>query len=246
MIMRTLFVLIVIVVLLGYAGVVKAEEQATSVSVGIKTWISTWTTSIDDTSIKSDSSVMAGPTLGIQSGKFFWGVTFLSGEFIFPSKTICPLLSCASNVAVDLKPKRKDVDIAVGYRFTPNVGAFIGHKKIDYKLTGTCSGSGCSVGTVDLGETTASGPVFGANLTLPMGQSRWFFVGNLSFLSLTTKSSGEADEKSDGSSAEINFIYVAEAMPISVSIGSKAQQFKDKDKDVDKFSGLTFGANYAF
>lgn len=250
--------LIALLILVGYSEVVTAQDNDIHVSVGAKTWSAIWTSSFDGqtgskVNIDSDLSVMAGPTVNFQSGKFFVGITFLTGDFIFPNQELCQAITCLSDLSIEAKFNRTDLDIALGYRFTPNVGAFIGNKKIDFKSKLTCTDNNpndsnvCNIGTIEGQPTTASGPVFGVNLTLPIDQTRWFFVGNLSFLLLTNKVSGQPDTDSTGPSAEVNLVYLAETMPVSLSIGAKFQNIEaEKTKDVDEFTGLMLGANYTF
>lgn len=235
--MRKLCGLLAVVAFLVSANGVRAEE--THVSVGLKTWFATWTESFGGEEIESDVSLLIGPTIGVRSGNFFGGLTYMFGTFTFPDQDVCdPFFGC---ISIGLEADRADLDLVAGYNLHPNFGAFLGYKKADFTLTVTCPGC-----PSDEFDATFSGPVLGLNFNAPLGESRWILFGNMSYLLLEYEDD-DFKEDAPGFSIELAGAYSLENAPVNLTVGYKFQSVTGEDSDVtDEFSGVTLGANYTF
>ena len=258
--MKKFIFFMVIIGIIGTTNLASAQETP-QVTVGLKIWYATWTETIPNFSggtaseESTDPSLLAGPTIGVRYGKFFGGLTYLFGTFDWADEPICVTSGCTSSdpdFTWQWESDRTDLDLVVGYNFHPRWGVLLGYKQSKYTTTITCVDEFFLClpfyGTTQVEfDTTASGPVIGVNYNFPIGESRWIIFGNLSFLLLTLDQEGFEEEDAPGYSFELAAAYAFESAPVSLTAGYKIQSFEGEDSEiVDKFSGLTLGANYTF
>lgn len=234
--MKRLLIALTIILALSFTSVAGAQENV-QVTVGLKTWLATWTASFPvdggTEEVESDPALLIGPTVGIRYANIFGGITYMFGTFEFPDEDF-------GGITLETEADRTDLDLVVGYNVHPRVGALIGYKRADITLKVAVDGFEDDI------DGTFSGPVVGANFNFPIGESRWIIFGNLSYLFLTLDIEGE-EEDAPGFSIELAGAYAFEAAPVSLTAGYKFQRFEGEDSDsIDEFSGLTLGANYTF
>jgi opacity protein-like surface antigen len=242
--MKKLLVVLVGIFLFAVATTAFAE---TKVTVSLKAWSNDWeeeASYADGTSETFDigSAIMVGPALNVRfDNNMFAGVTYLAttSDYEFQNSNIPP-----DTIGID----RKDLDLTVGYMFTPRFGMFIGYKNIDASARFTAPPP-----EVDAFDLTLKGPGIGILGNIPLTNSVALY-GNLAFMSIKEKfefpGGGSSSSDMTGASAEIG-VAVAFSEAFSGNLGFKYQSFAgDKDEFgeevTETFSGVTLGLNYTF
>jgi hypothetical protein len=229
---------------LSFTGIATAEEA--HYSVGLKTWYTQWTETITISSesfrdeLKSNDTFMYGPSLGTTYGKFFAGVTYMTGSFEFSEK-VASDCGCTISEDVRVESDRDDIDLVIGYKLHPYISPLLGYKQAD--ITSNLTADDVNVGT---SEVKFSGPVIGVSANYPLGQSAWTLLGNLNYLWMEYEA-GDVTSDAPGFSYELSGLYRVAAVPVHLTVGYKYQEFEtDNGSVTDEFSGFTFGANYTF
>ncbi len=240
-----LFALMTVVVVAAPAAF--AEGAKTTLSV--KTWMNSW--EISDSagnSVDSDNTVlMIGPAVSVrlENNVFFGGsLLFTTGDYEFPY---------GDGTSATETISRTDLDLTIGYMFTPRFGAFVGYKSITGDYTDEWPASGIQYATGDL---TMNGPGFGILANIPLsdtvalyGSLAWMFMdfeftysGPDSFENALYSSTDDVT----GASVEIGLAFLLNPQT-SINVGLKSQSFSGSDTDIEhSFAGLTAGLNYTF
>jgi hypothetical protein len=245
--MKKLLVVLVGIFIFAVATTAFAE---TKVTVSLKAWSNDWeeeASYADGTSETFDigSAIMVGPALNVRfDNNMFAGVTYLAttSDYEFQNSNIPP-----DTIGID----RKDLDLTVGYMFTPRFGMFIGYKSIDASATFTAPPP-----VADAFDLTLKGPGIGILGNIPLTNSVALY-GNLALMSIKEKfefsaAAGGGSSSSDmvGASTEVG-VAVAFSEAFSGNLGIKFQSFAGEedefgDQYTETFSGLTLGLNYTF
>ncbi len=224
-------------ILCVFTQVTTAEELRFNVSA--KTWYTQWTETVGGISgeFESDFVLMYGPVVGVTYGQWFAGVAYTQGDFSF-SEAVEEICACDA----DFHAERRDADIVFGYKLHPYFNPLLGYKQADIE------------GTIKFGSSSEQvnvsfrGPFIGVSANYPIGQSPWVVLGSLNYL-LMDYEDGVVTEEAPGFSYELSGLYRFHNMPVSVTAGYKYQKFETNetgDNVLDEFSGLLFGATYAF
>lgn len=231
--MKKLIPAIVLAIILSF-GV--AYGQDTSYSLGLKAWVNSWEFEIDLAGISetSDPAFMIGPSFSVKKDKFFGGasVLFTAGEYEW-------------DMGGDEyeRATRADFDILAGYMFHPRIGGFIGYKY----LAADMEYEDAFGATYDDGTVYLSGPGFGVTGNLPVSKVIVLY-GSLSWMILDFEwefsGGGSYTSDADGFSFEFGAVYIISSN-WNANIGIKYQSFEE-DIIMNRFAGLTFGANYRF
>mgnify|MGYP001610949518 CR=1 FL=1 len=110
----------------GYAE--EKKDEKTHITIGVKTWINSydqWEKSGSTVyTAKSNTVVMAGPTLNISWDKYFAGVSYLKtlNDYEADMRT--------TTLYAKLKDERQEVDLSLGYYVHQRVGVFLGYKNV--------------------------------------------------------------------------------------------------------------------
>jgi len=254
---RTIVSVVLLLLLCGMADHAAAEVQTT---VSVKTWVNSWKQKFTDTlnnqseTVKSESAVpMVGPALTLKFDKtIFIGVTYLTSlsDYEFKSTYTDPFAGVVNETDTN---DRQDLDLVAGYMFNPNIGLFVGYKKItsegkfkaDTQFFGQITGS--------FGSETLTGPGIGILGNVPLGESVILY-GNIGYLKLKDEfkdAQAGTTETSNltGYVAELGFAFIINTN-FSANVGYKHQAINSEEKNNQKventFSGLTAGINYTF
>jgi opacity protein-like surface antigen len=242
--MKKLLVVLVGIFLFAVATTAFAE---TKVTVSLKAWSNDWEEKVETLGGTTDttdigSTLMVGPALNVRfDNNMFAGVTYLAttSDYEFQNSNIPP-----DTLSID----RKDLDLTVGYMFTPRFGMFIGYKNIDASARFTAPPP-----EADAFDLTLKGPGVGILGNIPLSNSVALY-GNLAFMSIKEKfefsaaaGGGSSSYDMTGASAEIG-VAVAFSDAFSGNLGFKYQSFTGEEADTvtETFSGLTLGLNYTF
>jgi predicted porin len=209
-------------------------KEVVEVEAGIKMWYPGWKNE-DPTggSLKFDPTLLVGPAIEVKlPSHLFFEASYLLSTSDFEK----------TEGTAKLTADRKDLDIAVGYDFIPEVGIFIGYKNssMDWKLTDT--------GGNDSGSMDLSGPVIGLRGKYSFSD---MFGVYASAAYLMTKvenkdSTGTVKEDSPGTVFELG-VKAKFNKELSATLGYKVESTKeDKSNIKDTFSGVTLGVMYAF
>jgi len=239
--MKKLIMVLVGVFMLANATTSFAE---TKVTVSLKAWSNDWEEKASYAGGTSEtfdigSAVMVGPALNVRfDNNMFAGVTYLATQSDY-EYTVAP-----DTLSID----RKDLDLTVGYMFTPRFGMFVGYKNIDASAKYTSPPP-----VADAFDLTLKGPGIGILGNIPLTNSVALY-GNLALMSIKEKFewAGGGTSSSDmvGASTEVG-VAVAFSEAFSGNLGIKFQSFAGEedeygDQYTETFSGLTLGLNYTF
>lgn len=245
--LRKLLILIVTALMLVDSS---AFAEDSSFSVGVSTWFNSreFTNSAGKVYESDDPIFMYGPTLKGRSGNVFYGLTYLvSGadyEYTYTDDAIEKEVDSMS---------RRDLDLVIGYMFSPYVGVYAGYKRIkgDWTYDYTDKTTPSSSYTLDnYLEETISGPGFGVNGSIPVSDQAALY-GSFAWMALDQ----EYLDTSTGATTEYNLGGIAFEFGgafllsprLNANVGYKYQSFEDPDYDWTlKFSGLTAGLNLIF
>ncbi len=211
----------VVVMLLVMGGVVRAEEgaESTEISAGVKTWINSWKNKAPDAS-RTANSILIGPAIEAEfSNHIFVEASYMTSVSDY-------------KLSETEKLNRNDFDLAAGYMFNHNVGAFAGYRNSAFKEKETGA------------KETLSGPLVGVRGSVPLNEAFSLF-GKATYLNTTMKTDTDS-EASPGWIAEAGVKY-AFCKCFSASLGYKYETTKGKDSHIDDtFSGATLDVMYTF
>jgi len=250
--MRKTLVAMTAAIFMLTAGIASADD--TKVTLGVKMWSNKWEEKSEilgggSSTTDMGSSLMVGPALNIRfPSNWFIGATYLKSTKDYEQKDA----ATGDTFAFE----RKDLDLTLGYMFSPQFGLFFGYKTIDAPATFKMAGiSDFSVGTWKL-----KGPGIGILGNIPLGESAALY-GNLALLKMKQEfvfsdqmaafagSSGIPSYDTVGASLEIG-LAMAFTQNLSANIGIKSQSFSGTDEFdttyTDTFAGLTGGLNFTF
>ncbi len=236
---RSIIVLIAALLFAASCGTVFAEEkkehEGIEVEAGVKAWYNKWTNKDPDPALgttKFDATTLLGPAIEVKFPHHFYAeAAYLISLSDYKATTA---------LGEEFSSDRKDLDLAVGYRFIPEVGVFVGYKNVsmDWTVTGVTSGS------FDL-----SGPMFGLRGDVPVSETFSIFASATYLMTkVETKEEGFATTKNDapGSIFELG-VKASFSKELSGTLGYKVESTKEKNTDIkDSFAGLTLGVMYAF
>jgi len=207
-----------------------AAEEGTEVEVGVKVWWNKWKRSGGIENFTSDSTYLLGPVAEV---KFHNNMFIEAGYLVSMADYKATVLEGAE--LRELKVDRHDLDVAAGYMFTHEIGAFVGYRSSAMKDV-----SGI--------EETAYGPLVGIRGAVPVNEALSFY-GRFTYLFNRLKNDMlvlVTHESMNGWIAEAGAKYDF-TKHISATLGYQYETTKAKDQGfTDKFSGVTLGAMYAF
>jgi predicted porin len=232
--MKKIVVLLVVACVALWGGLAFAGEGM-EVEAGIKTWYNKWTN--DDplvTKTNYDASLLVGPAVEVK---------FPSHLFIEASYLMSVTDYESTFFLHKLTADRKDLDLAVGYEFSPSFGAFLGYKSVAMDWNMDLSGV-----IIDSRSFDTTGPMVGIRGNFKLNEM-FSIYGNATYLltKLETKTStGTTKEDAPGTIFELG-AKAAFSKHLSATLGYKAESTKeDKTNIKDTFAGFTLGMMYAF
>ena len=242
-------------------------DDDVKVTLGLKGWYNWWTHSAtysdgSSNSWNNGSAFMIGPSLNLKFGKVFLGASYLQSTSNYKAP------DWFDNGGGDtMEFERKDLDLTVGFMFTPYFGAFVGYKTIDAPMKYTNPNSTPTFSGVDMGSWKLKGPGIGILGNAPLGRSAAFY-GNLAFLSVKQEyeypatsfvdSTGRTISLAGGTTSSYDMtggaleFGVAFAMTerASANVGFKYQTFSGDSSagttHTQTFYGPVFGLNLSF
>ena len=237
--MKRFLSVVVAAAVLGCMGsVARAEEEGAAegsrpeIVVGLKTWMNKMKREAAGESITSNNILLVGPAVEVECSKthMFAEASYMvsASDYKVSVTEFDPALG--SDVVVDKKISRRDIDLAVGYQFNHNVGAFVGYRDSELKEEGM--------------KETSSGALIGVRGSVPVNEELSVF-GKASYLFTRTKSD-LGTEDAPGWIAQLGVKY-AFTKQIAAALGYQLETTKTKDTDVkDTFSGATLDVAYTF
>lgn len=213
--------------LLTMSGAVRAEEGG-GVTVGVKTWYNNWKR--EAASIGSETSsyvLLIGPAIE----KEFPNHLFVEGSYLMAASDY----KFTEGDYIERKFDRSDLELAIGYQFTENIGLFAGYRDSRFKEK-----------TTEVKESM-TGPLAGIRASAPLDEALSLY-GKLTYLATTFKSSEEGlgSEKAPGWVAEAGARY-AFTREFAGSIGYKYEKTETKESEIkDTFTGVTLDVMYTF
>ncbi len=230
--MKRIFIGVVAVLLLIVSsGAARAEEakenkegrESIEIEAGLKTWYNKWKRSGPAESFTTDSTFLAGPAVEAKYEHVFAEASYLV------STSNYKFTDAGTTTEFD----RKDIDIAIGYMFTPEFGVIVGHRNSAIKNKETSS------------EETNYGHFAGVLGSYPLHDA-FSVYGKLTYLLTRLKSDVVSTEAAPGMVAELGVKY-AFNKEIAANLGYQFESTKGKGSSTkDTFTGFTLGAMYAF
>jgi len=203
---------------IGASGAVLASEGM-EIEAGGKLWLNSAKTSGDGFSDSSNMAIMIGPAASVK----FSNNVFVDGS-IMTTATKYKFSDSSAEIS------RMDIDLAVGYSFMPNVGAYAGYRNIS--ISGDI-------------KSTSSGPLVGVRGSAPVMEALKVY-GDLAYLMFTDKPDGGSSESAPGFGLEAGVKYEF-AKNLEGGVGYKMEQTKGADSKVTStFSGLVLDVMYKF
>ncbi len=208
------------------SGVARAEAGK-GVEAGVQMWVNEWTHTVPGAgSITSDATVLFGPAIEVK----FRNNVFVNASYLFSVSDY----TFSSDIVYN--DERQDANAAIGYMIVPEFGVLAGYKNSSFKEKET--------GIKD----TVYGPLVGMIVIAPMYVNASFY-GKLDYLFTRFKQNdalGGFQEDSPGCTLELGFkfdftreFYGTLGYRYETNTGSKSNI-------EDSFSGLIFGAMFAF
>jgi hypothetical protein len=204
-----------------------ANAEVGKVEAGVQMWINQWTQ--DDPrsgSITSDSTVLFGPAIEVK----FPNHVFVDASYLFSLSDY----TFSGDVISDVE--RQDAYVAIGYMIAPAFGVLAGYKNSVFRQN--------EPGV----KQTVYGPLVGMIVVAPMSINTAFY-SKLNYLLTRFKEEGEFggfQEDSPGWTFEIGF-KVGFTREFSGTFGYKYETNTGSNSNIqDSFSGLIFGAMFAF
>jgi opacity protein-like surface antigen len=243
---RVLVGAMVVLLLVGVSGAVRAEEhgaahseEGVEVEVGLKAWFNKWKqgASVGDGD-KSKCARLFGPAMEVK----FPDHIFVEASYL---RSLNDYRFNGSGGQVKLD--RQDMDLAVGYAITPMVSVLAGYKESVFNGKGILNAGGFAIDMSGLKETV-SGPLVGVRGSYALNE-KTSILGGLNYLLTRLKEQGAfggISENSPGWITEMGAQYEF-AKQMSAELGYKYETNKWKDsKTRDTFSGFTLAVKYAF
>ncbi len=204
-----------------------------SVGIGVRGWYSGWNFSREE----SDNPVLLiGPSLKLQYGKFFTGISYLKSVSNYDFKE-----STGERFIIE---DRNDIAIIIGYMLHPRFGLMIGYKLIQFFNKNVVSS--------DYFKNRMRGPAIGLTFNYPVSDTGLALFGNGSYLLLEYEElyGGFKKEANDfkGGSLDAGIAY-GFSKNVSANLGYKYQLMTFKFDGVGGhhiISGPTFGLDYRF
>ena len=232
--MKKCIIAVVVAVAALWSGMAFAAEGV-EVEAGVKAWYNEWTN--DDPAFgktKYDASLLIGPAVEAK---------FPNHLFIEASYLVSVTDYESTFFLHKLTADRQDLDLNVGYDFSPSFGAFVGYKSVamdwDMDLNGTI---------IDNGSIDLTGPTVGIRGRIELNET-FSIYGNATYLFTKVEnkdSTGTTNEKAPGTVFELG-AKAAFSKALSGTLGYKVESTKeDKTNIKDTFSGFTLGVMYAF
>jgi predicted porin len=225
---------IVLVALIVLSSSFAYANEGVEVEAGIKMWYTGWKNEDPaNGNLKFDPTLLIGPAIEVMlPSHVYFEASYLLTTSDFEK----------TEASAKLSANRKDLDVAVGYQFIPEVGIFVGYKSssMDFTFVDTL---GTQTGSSDL-----SGPVIGIRGKYSFDKMFGIYA---SAAYLMTKienkdASGTVKEDSPGTVLELG-AKAQFSKALSGTLGYKIEQTKeDKSKIKDTFSGVTLGIMYTF
>jgi opacity protein-like surface antigen len=220
---------VVALLVLTMSGVARAEEGV-EVEAGMKLWMNKWKNADPARStLTSDDMILVGPVVEAK----------LPNHVFVEASTMIAISDTKVNddsTSQTYKLSRSDMDMAAGYMFLHNVGAFVGYRSSTIKDKDRAY------------DATSYGPVLGIRGSVPVHEAVELF-GKVTYLLTKLKEespTGTATQNAPGWIAEAGVKYEF-SKKISGSFGYQYETTKTKDTSVkDTFTGFTLGAMYAF
>lgn len=221
----------VVLLLLSLSGAARAEEhetEGTEIVAGVKTWTNTWKRDIPGTEgFKSNTVMLIGPAIEAE---------FANHVFIEASYLMSASRYKSDDTTVTEEFSRNDLDLAVGYQFNHNVGAFLGYRISAFKEKETGN------------KETSSGMLLGVRGSVPVMEAL-SVVGKVTYLDTKMKvedAAGSTSEKAPGYVAAIGVKYEF-VKHLAGTLGYQYETTKTKDTSVkDTFTGFTLDVMYTF
>ncbi len=218
--------------LIAASGRANAEEEGTSVQVGIKMWLNQWTQERPGfASTTSDTTMLFGPAFEAKIQNQF----FLEASYLFSTSDYT-----FSDVIPPFNIEREDVDVALGYLIIPEFGILAGYRDTTLKESAT--------GTKD----TLSGPLIGI-VGNAFVDEQLSFYGRLDYLFTKFKSNNPLNQPSIVTSEDSPGWLVEVGVKYAFTrafTGSFGYRYETNEGDIsnvrDTFSGLTFSGMITF
>jgi opacity protein-like surface antigen len=220
----------VVLMLVCMSGAARAEEEkaeGTGITAGIKTWMNTWKREMNGETIKSNSIVLVGPAVEVE---------FPQHIFAEASYVVSMSDYKVEDAGVSEEFSRKDLDLAVGYQFNHQVGAFFGYRSSELKEK-------------ESGEKeTVSGPLLGVRGSVPVNEALSVF-GKATYLITKLKAEDAGASTSENApgfivEAGVKYEFITH---LDGALGYKYETTKTKDTSVkDTFTGFTLEVAYMF
>jgi hypothetical protein len=249
---------------------ISAHAAAINITIGGNYWPSAWDISAfpvlinegwtygdvsgedhweDATSLDTSGSGLYGINGSISfNGPVGFGFTLLTGSYDFSinqdfQRTFAGDITSRTHYELDFPVDRTDIDIALTYRLTANLSAFLGYKSLRYSYGsqrmlldqeqfthyGTLS-SEPAEHTLRAYEVNYHGPGIGLSAAYPIGQQGFLTFGALSVLPyFLGDETGSVKRLSDNTgwavNSEFGFGYIPPALPIFARLSFRYQRF---------------------
>ncbi len=202
----------------------EGKSEGVEVTAGVKAWMNQWKSKDSaGTTRTSNNIILIGPAVEVE---------FPINVFVEASYLTSLSDYTVSEAGTDIKFSRNDIDLAVGYLFNHNVGAFVGYRSSEIKEK--------DLGTKD----TLSGSLIGVRGSVSVAEALSIY-GKATY-QFTTLKTDVGSEQAPGWIAEAGIKY-AFTKEFAGALGYKYETTKGKDSQVeDTFSGATLDVTYTF
>ncbi len=219
------------VMVAALGGVAMAEEgpaEGTEITVGVKSWVNDWKHEVpEEGSTKSDNILLVGPAVEVEFANHF----FAEASYLFSTSDYT-----LDEEGFDANFDRKDLDLAVGYSFCKNFGAFVGYRDSSFEMSNFDA------------EETSYGPLLGVQGSVAVNEALSVYAkGTYLITRLKAEEDGHSvTEDAPGWIAEVGVKY-AFTKHIGADLGYKYEWTEGDDSDIeDTFQGVTLGVFYTF
>jgi opacity protein-like surface antigen len=221
---------IVVVLLAVCIGVSAANEnQGAQVEAGVKGRYDRLKLNDPETTNRFDATVLLGPAVKVK----------LPSGIFFDASYLLTLADYEHSLLITtVKADRKDLELAVGYQIVPQLAAYIGYKNAKSEIS-TIFGNA---------EFKLYGGLLGLRADLPVSEMVSVYA-NAAYLRTRFKATEEGTsetEKAPGYDAELG-VKMQFRKNVSGSVGYRMETTEGKVSKIEEtFTGITFGALYAF
>lgn len=223
-------VLLVVCTGLAYGN----EKEGVEVEAGVKGWYNKLELKDPDGTLKFDSTMLLGPAVEVK----------LPDHIFFEASYLMSLADYKySQPVAKVELERKDFDIAAGYQLIPQLAVYAGYKSATSDSTAT------SIFGDRIDATTKLyGFLVGLRGNVPVSETVSVYA-NAAYLKTRSQFSDfevSETEAAPGYDVELG-LKLQIAKQVSGSLGWRRESTKGKvSKEEETFSGVTFGALYAF